>query len=165
MLRLWRIGRLAQTRDWPVVPSLVRLACRALFQSDVPLTLDLPDGVVFMHNGLGTVVHPDVRFNGPALVFQHTTLGNSKGVSDGSPTIGSYVMVGAGAVVMGSVSIGDGSVIGANAVVTRDVPALHVAYGNPAKLKPADVEQVRRVFPGCRLPEPETATKTRGRAA
>ncbi|KAJ9624187.1 hypothetical protein H2203_005638 [Taxawa tesnikishii (nom. ined.)] len=32
------------------------------------------------------------------------------------------------------VTIGDGAVIGAAAVVTRDIPAYHLAIGNPAKV-------------------------------
>ncbi len=47
--------------------------------------------------------------------------------------IGNDVWIACNVVVCGGVRIGDGAVIGAGSVVTRDIPANHVAYGNPCK--------------------------------
>lgn len=47
--------------------------------------------------------------------------------------IGSDVWLGAGTVVLPGVTIGDGSVVGANSVVTRDVEAMSVVAGAPAR--------------------------------
>jgi len=44
------------------------------------------------------------------------------------------VWIGARAIVLGGVTIGSGSVIGAGSVVTRDVPPLSVAAGQPARV-------------------------------
>ena len=49
-------------------------------------------------------------------------------------SIGSDVWCGAGVVILPGVTIGDGAVIGANAVVTRDIPPMAVAAGNPARV-------------------------------
>jgi len=49
-------------------------------------------------------------------------------------TIGSYVWIGGGAIVLPGVTVGDGAVIGAGSVVTRDIPCNAVAAGNPAKI-------------------------------
>jgi maltose O-acetyltransferase len=38
---------------------------------------------------------------------------------------------------MKGVTIGDRAVIGAGAVVTKDVPAYHIAAGNPARIYPS----------------------------
>jgi acetyltransferase-like isoleucine patch superfamily enzyme len=46
--------------------------------------------------------------------------------------IGRQVFIGARAIILKGVTIGDRATIGAGAVVTRDVPADHVAAGNPA---------------------------------
>jgi len=48
--------------------------------------------------------------------------------------IGENVWLGSGAMVTMGVSIGQGAVIGAKALVTRDVPAMSVAYGVPARV-------------------------------
>jgi acetyltransferase-like isoleucine patch superfamily enzyme len=50
--------------------------------------------------------------------------------------IGRGVFVGARAIILKGVTIGDRAVIGAAAVVTRDVPARHLAVGNPARVIP-----------------------------
>lgn len=146
MQRLWRVGRWLRRRHVPLLPTLVRVACRILYAADVPLRLDLPRGVVLMHNGLGTVIHGDVRIAGPALVFHHVTMGDSKGGRPGVPSLGSRVVVGAGAVLLGGITVGDDCVVGANAVVTRDVPSGMMAVGNPAVLRPADIARVRSWF-------------------
>jgi carbonic anhydrase/acetyltransferase-like protein (isoleucine patch superfamily) len=49
--------------------------------------------------------------------------------------IGRSVFIGARAIVLKGVTIGDGAVVGAGAVVTRDVPAGHLAVGNPAQVR------------------------------
>ncbi len=50
--------------------------------------------------------------------------------------IGSGCFIGARAIILKGVNIGNGSVVGAGAVVTRDVPAEHLATGNPATVIP-----------------------------
>ena len=50
--------------------------------------------------------------------------------------VGNDVWIGHGARVLGGVTIGNGAIIGAWAVVASDVPAYHVAVGNPARCHP-----------------------------
>lgn len=49
-------------------------------------------------------------------------------------TIGNNVWIGGGAIICPGVTIGDGCTIGAGSVVTKDIPALSLAVGNPAKV-------------------------------
>lgn len=44
--------------------------------------------------------------------------------------------IGFGAIILKGVTIGKGSVIAAGAVITRDVPAGHLALGNPMQIRP-----------------------------
>ena len=50
--------------------------------------------------------------------------------------IGRGCFIGARAIILKGVTIGDGAVIGAGAVVTCDIPAGHMASGNPAIVQP-----------------------------
>jgi hypothetical protein len=50
--------------------------------------------------------------------------------------IGRGVFIGARAIVLKGVTIGDRAIVGAGAVVSQDVPAHHVAVGNPARCFP-----------------------------
>ena len=52
----------------------------------------------------------------------------------GDITVGNDVWIGRESVIMPGVTIGDGAIIAAYSVVTRDVPAYHVAGGNPARV-------------------------------
>lgn len=52
----------------------------------------------------------------------------------GNTVIGNDVWFGQNVTVMPGVHIGDGAIIAANSVVTKDVPAYHVAGGNPCRI-------------------------------
>jgi UDP-2-acetamido-3-amino-2,3-dideoxy-glucuronate N-acetyltransferase len=82
----------------------------------------IPDGVV-IGNGV---------FIGPRVTFTNDKYPPSKDWSD--TTVGDYVSIGAGAVILPGVKIGAHAMVGAGAVVTRDVPAGAMVYGNPARV-------------------------------
>ncbi len=131
----------------PVLPRLIDATSLVLFGAGLPARLQLPAGVFFAHNGHGTVVHAEVRFRGPALVLQGVTIGESNGGRPGVPEIGSHVLLGARCAVLGGVRVGDFAIVGPGAVVTRDVPAGHGAYGNPARIKPLpDPARLAEIF-------------------
>ena len=75
---------------------------------------------------------PDGRWSNDAA-------GTSKPVA-----IGKGCFIGARAIILKGVTIGDGAVVAAGALVTRDVPAEHLAIGNPAMVKPLDVKWLHR---------------------
>ncbi len=52
-----------------------------------------------------------------------------------SVKIGNNVWIGGSAIILPGVTIGDNAVIGAGAVVTKDIPPLTVAVGNPARVQ------------------------------
>lgn len=67
--------------------------------------------------------------------------------SNAPVVIGKNVWIGEHARICKGVTIGDGSVIAANSVVTKDVPALSIAAGNPARIVKENIDLVPRFFP------------------
>jgi serine acetyltransferase len=145
--RLLKVGFTASTAGHARTALVIDAITRVVFSADIPSRLRVPEGVTFMHNGLGTSIDGNVKFLGPALVYPGVTIGFAITKPGGVPTIGNHVIIGAGAVIVGEVTIGDRSVVGANAVVTRDVPADHQAFGNPAQLRPVNPEVSRDIWP------------------
>lgn len=56
------------------------------------------------------------------------------GGMEGSIIVGTDVFIGARVIVLPNVTIGDGAAIGAGCVVSRDIPAMSVCVGNPARV-------------------------------
>ena len=69
----------------------------------------------------------------PGHRWGNDAVGRAKPVS-----IGAGCFIGARAIILKGVTIGDGAVVAAGALVTRDVPAAHLAIGNPAIIRPLD---------------------------
>lgn len=83
----------------------------------------IPDGVVIGSN----------VFIGPRVTFTNDKYPPSSDWSE--TTVGDFVSIGAGAVILPGVRIGSHAMIGAGAVVTKDVPCGTMVYGNPAREK------------------------------
>lgn len=88
----------------------------------------------------GGVTFGDSVFIGPSCGF-HTSghpidfERRNAGLEYAYPiTVGSGVWFGAGVQVMPGVTIGDNVVIGGGSVVVKDIPANHVAVGNPCRV-------------------------------
>lgn len=68
-------------------------------------------------------------------ILHHVTLGGSgRRGNDRHPKIGSGVLLGAGASILGNVHVGDGCQVGAGTLVISDLPPHSVAVGVPAKI-------------------------------
>ncbi|MEI8175906.1 MAG: serine O-acetyltransferase EpsC [Candidatus Omnitrophota bacterium] len=89
----------------------------------------------FVDHGMGVVIGETAVVGDDVLIYQGVTLGGT-GLVQGKrhPTIGSNVVIGGGAKVLGNITIGDNSYIGANAVVLKDVPPNSTVVGVPGRL-------------------------------
>lgn len=122
-----------------------QVLCVLCFSFDLPPSVEVGEDVEFLHNGIGTVIHPQTKICDGALICQDVTIGNAKairGISEnyefGGVVIGQGATVCAGAKVLGGkepLVVGDGSVVAANAVLLKSTKAKEIWAGVPAKLK------------------------------
>jgi serine O-acetyltransferase len=89
----------------------------------------------FIDHGMGVVVGETTEIGDDVLIYQGVVLGGTS-LKKGKrhPTLGSNVVVGTGAAVLGPIKIGDNARIGAGSVVISDVPANATAVGIPARV-------------------------------
>lgn len=113
---------------------LLRHLDQFLFACHIGSHAEIGEGCVFQHNGLGVVISEHATLGDRCLVYQHVTIGALEDGSEEVPVIGSDVVIGAGATLLGPIKVGDGAKIGAGAVVLKDVPAAATAVGVPAKI-------------------------------
>lgn len=95
----------------------------------------------FIDHGNGVVIGETAEIGDDVLIYHQVTLGGRKRGrgTKRHPTIGSRVLIGAGAKVIGAIKIGDDVKIGANALVVHDVPPGTVIVGVPSTVTPDDV--------------------------
>ncbi|HHT41633.1 MAG TPA: serine O-acetyltransferase [Actinomyces sp.] len=92
---------------------------------------------VFIDHGTGVVIGETTTVGEDVVIFHGVTLGGVAMVKGKRhPTVGSNVMIGAGAKVLGPIKVGNNTKVGANAVVVREVPDDNVAIGIPAHNQP-----------------------------
>lgn len=88
----------------------------------------------FIDHGMGVVIGETAEIGDDVTLYQGVTLGGTgKEKGKRHPTLGSNIVVGAGAKVLGPVTIGDNSKIGAGAVVLKNVPPNSTVVGVPGK--------------------------------
>jgi serine O-acetyltransferase len=97
----------------------------------------------FIDHGMGVVIGETAIIGDDVLLYQGVTLGGT-GLEKGKrhPTIGSNVVIGTGAQVLGNITVGDNSYIGANAVVIKDVPANSTVVGVPGRITKQDGKKI-----------------------
>ena len=98
---------------------------------------------LFIDHGMGVVIGETAVIKDNVLLYQGVTLGGT-GLAKGKrhPTIGSNVVIGGGAKVLGDITVGDNSYIGANAVVIKDVPPNSTVVGVPGRITKQDGKKI-----------------------
>lgn len=97
----------------------------------------------FIDHGMGVVIGETAIIGDDVLVYQGVTLGGT-GLEKGKrhPTLGSNIVIGAGAKVLGDITVGDNSYIGSNAVVIKDVPPNSTVVGVPGRITKQDGKKI-----------------------
>lgn len=147
----YRIGSFFYRYRIPFIPNLMRRLCFLICNADVPPGCKIGKNVLFAHWGLGVVLNDLVELQDNVIIYQHVTIGRSRGIDDHHPerlkriVIGKNTLVGAHAVILAKkeeLIIGCNCEIGAGALVIDNVPDNMIAIGVPAVYKP------RRKTPG-----------------
>ncbi|MGB7087914.1 MAG: serine O-acetyltransferase [Phormidesmis sp.] len=144
---LWNIGI-------PFVPRLLSHLARALTGIEIHPGATIGCGV-FIDHGMGVVIGETAIVGDSALIYQGVTLGGT-GKESGKrhPTLGTGVVVGAGAKVLGNIQIGNNVRIGAGSVVLREVPSDCTVVGVPGRIVYRSGERVEPLD-HARLPDSE----------
>lgn len=132
---LFRSSRAALLNGLPVLPHLLSYLNQIIFGLEISPRCDIGPGIFFPHTS-GTVIGAS-KVGRNVTIFQGVTLGARQ--IDMSydlslrPELGDFVVVGAGAKVLGGISLGDNVKVGANSVLLRSVPANATVAGIPAR--------------------------------
>ena len=89
----------------------------------------------FIDHGMGVVIGETSEIGDDVLIYQGVTLGGT-GHEKGKrhPTIGSHVVVGSGAKILGNITLGEWVRVGAGSVVVRSVPDHSTVVGIPGRV-------------------------------
>ena len=152
---LHRMAHALWVRGVPLIPRLISTLSRFLTGIEIHPGARIGRGF-FIDHGMGVVIGETAKIGDDVTLFQGVTLGGTgKERGKRHPTLGSHVVVGAGAKVLGGISIGDHVKIGANSVVLRSVPAHATVVGIPGKIirAAADVAP-ERLMDHANIPDP-----------
>lgn len=90
---------------------------------------------LFIDHGMGVVIGETAEIGDNCTLYHGVTLGGTTWKpGKRHPTLGSNVVVGAGAKILGPIVIGDNARVGSNSVVIRDVPADATVIGIPGHI-------------------------------
>ncbi len=107
--------------------------CSEVFGVDIHPAARIGSGILVDH-ATGLVIGETAVVGDNVSMLHEVTLGGTgKDTGDRHPKVGSGVLIGAGAKILGNVTIGDCAKIGAGSVVLADVPSHCTVAGVPAR--------------------------------
>jgi serine O-acetyltransferase len=133
-LLFYRLAHWIWKKRVPFVPRALSQFARLLTGIEIHPGAAIGSGL-FIDHGMGVVIGETTEIGDNVTLFQGVTLGGTgKQRGKRHPSLGSHVVVGAGAKVLGPILIGDYVKIGANSVVLQDVPDHSTVVGIPGKI-------------------------------
>lgn len=109
----------------------------------------------FIDHGEGVVIGETAIVGDDVLIYQQVTLGGTgKELGKRHPTLGNNVIIGAGAKVLGNITVGDYVRVGAGSVVIEDVPEYSTVVGIPGRIVHRAVVDKQGNLMHNRIPDP-----------
>ncbi len=116
------------------LPRLISQVSRLITGIEIHPGAKIGQGI-FIDHGMGVVIGETAEVGDNVTLYQGVTLGGTgKDKGKRHPTVGSNVVIGSGAKILGAVNIGNNARIGAGSVVLNDVPAQATVVGIPGRV-------------------------------
>jgi len=155
-LLAYRFIHALQSTRIPLLPRFLASITRFLTGVEIHPAARIGTGI-FIDHGMGVVIGETTEVGDNCTIYQGVTLGGTS-LAQGKrhPTLGTNVVVGVGAAILGAIRVGDGARVGGGSVVVRDVPANATVVGVPARIVMQDGKPVRVVpdVPRVEMPDP-----------
>jgi cysteinyl-tRNA synthetase len=131
---IYRVAHALWNLKVPVVPRLLQHIARFFTGIEIHPAAKIGPGF-FIDHGMGVVIGETTEIGECCLLYQGVTLGGTgKEKGKRHPTLGSHVVVGAGAKILGPMRIGNYVKIGANSVVLIEAPDYSIVVGVPGRI-------------------------------
>lgn len=138
----------------PLVPRIISYITRIITGIEIHPAAKIGRRF-FIDHGEGVVIGETTEIGDDVLIYQQVTLGGT-GKEHGKrhPALGNGVIVGAGAKVLGNITLGDYVRVGAGSVVVDDVPEYSTVVGVPGKIVHRKIKDKNGVLMHNRIPDP-----------
>lgn len=129
-----RISHFFYRKNCRVLARVISTIARLFTGIEIHPGAQIGEGL-FIDHGSGIVIGETAVLGKDVTLYQGVTLGGTgKEKGKRHPTIGDYVVVAAGAKVLGSFTVGEGAKIGAGSVVLKKVPPHSTVVGIPGQV-------------------------------
>ena len=133
-LWLHRISHYLRKRGWNLLARLISHANRFLTGIEIHPAAEIGRGV-FIDHGMGVVIGETAVIGDGCLIYKGVVLGGTTTEkTKRHPTLGKKIIVGSNACILGNITIGDYVRIGSGSVVVKDVPPHATVVGVPGMI-------------------------------
>ena len=133
-LAFYRVAHFLNYYRVPLIPRFLTELGRFLTGIDIHPGASIGINLIIDH-GMGVVIGETSDIGNHVIIYQGVTLGGTHlEAVKRHPTIEDYVVIGAGAKVLGNITVGAHSRIGANSVVISDVSSHSTVVGIPGRV-------------------------------
>lgn len=131
---LYRLAHALWQRGWRYGPRFISYVARWLTNVDIHPGARIGERF-FIDHGAGVVIGETAEIGDDVTMYHGVTLGGTSwNPGKRHPTLGSGVVVGAGAKILGPITVGDGARVAANSVVIEAVPQGATVVGIPGRV-------------------------------
>jgi len=133
-LWLHRISHYLRKRGWNLLARLISHANRFLTGIEIHPAAEIGRSV-FIDHGMGVVIGETAVIGDGCLIYKGVVLGGTTTEkTKRHPTLGKKIIVGSNACILGNITIGDYVRIGSGSVVVKDVPPHATVVGVPGRI-------------------------------